>query len=132
LNGRGALVTGGASGIGLATVELFARSGAHVAMNHRPGNPRAAEEIERLKSEGFDVISAPGDVAIPAEAERMVREAIDRLGRLDILVNNAGTAGTPQPIPLADFDAMSEDFWQTLISTNLIAPFRATHAAADA
>ena len=53
LTGRKALVTGGASGIGLGTVELFARSGATVAINDLAGNPRLEETVVRLRAEGL-------------------------------------------------------------------------------
>ena len=132
LQGKAALVTGGASGIGLATVELLLRSGAAVAMNHLADDGRGAQEIERLRVLGFTVISAPGDVSRPGEAEELVAQAIHRLGRLDILVNNAGTSGTTAPIEFTDLGAMTETFWQTILSTNLIGPFRCSHAAAPA
>src|SRR5438128_9664167 len=101
LSGKTALVTGGASGIGLATVEAFARNGATVALNHLADDPRGAEQIERLKGLGHRVIAAPGNVSRPGEAEALVTRAIDALGRLDFLVNNAGTPATPTPIPFA-------------------------------
>jgi 3-oxoacyl-[acyl-carrier protein] reductase len=132
LSGKTALVTGGASGIGLATVEAFARSGATVALNHLPDDPRGIEQIERLKGQGHRVISAPGNVSKPGEGETMVTRAIDALGRLDFLVNNAGTPATPAPIPFAELDRLTEDFWQTILNTNLIGPFRCTHAAVGA
>ena len=132
LTGKTALVTGGASGIGLATVEIFARSGATVALNHLPDDPRGAEQIARLTAEGHRVIAAPGNVARPGEAEDTVTRAIDALGRLDFLVNNAGTPATPAPIPFAELDRLTEDFWQTILNTNLIGPFRCTHAAVGA
>jgi 3-oxoacyl-[acyl-carrier protein] reductase len=132
LTGKTALVTGGASGIGLATVEAFARCGATVALNHLAEDPRGAQEVERLKADGHRIIAAPGNVAQPREAETMVTRAIDALGRLDFLVNNAGTPASPAPIPFADFDRLSEDFWQTILNTNLIGPFRCTHAAVGA
>ena len=132
LSGKTALVTGGASGIGLATVEAFARSGATVALNHLPDDTRGMQQIERLKGQGHRVISAPGNVSKPGEAEALVSRAIDALGRLDFLVNNAGTPATPAPIPFAEFDRLTEDFWQTILNTNLIGPFRCTHAAVGA
>ncbi len=132
LTGKAALVTGGASGIGLAAVEMFARAGAMVAINHLADDVRGAEAVKRLGAEGFRVIAAPGDVSKPGEAERLVARAIERLGRLDYLVNNAGTPATSEPIPFADLDAMTEEFWTTILSTNLIGPFRCTHAAVSA
>src|SRR6184192_2942324 len=132
LSGKTALVTGGASGIGLATVEHFARCGATVALNHLPDDSRGRDQVERLKGLGHKVISAPGNVSKPGEAETMTSRAIDALGRLDFLVNNAGTPATPAPIPFAELDRLSEDFWQTILNTNLIGPFRCTHAAGGA
>src|SRR5260221_2572151 len=132
LSGKAALVTGGVSGIGLATVELFLACGATVAVNHLPDDARARTELERLHAAGHAVLVAPGDVSRPGEAEEMVRAAVDGLGRLDILVNNAGTPGTTAPIAFADLDAMTEKFWQTILATNLLGPFRCSHAAAPA
>ncbi|HXO02450.1 MAG TPA: SDR family NAD(P)-dependent oxidoreductase, partial [Stellaceae bacterium] len=132
LSGKTALVTGAASGIGLATVEMFARAGATVALNHLPDDPRGAEQVERLKAQGHRIIAAPGNVAQPVEAETMVGRAIDALGRLDYLFNNAGTPATPTPIPFAELDRLTEGFWQTILNTNLIGPFRCAHAAVPA
>jgi 3-oxoacyl-[acyl-carrier protein] reductase len=132
LTGKTALVTGGASGIGLATVESFARCGATVALNHLADDPRGGQQVERLKGLGHKIVAAPGNVSQPGEAEAMVTRAIDTLGRLDFLVNNAGTPATPAPIPFAELDRLTEDFWQTILNTNLIGPFRCTHAAVGA
>jgi 3-oxoacyl-[acyl-carrier protein] reductase len=132
LTGKTALVTGGASGIGLAAVELFARCGATVAMNHLADDPRAAAEIARLSQAGFKIVAAPGNVAEAKEVPGMVGRAVDRLGRLDILINNAGTSGTTAPIDFKDLDRMTEEFWSAILSTNLLGPFRCAHAAAAA
>ena len=130
LEGRKALVTGGASGIGLGTVELFARSGATVAINDLAGNPRLEEAVERLRAEGLSVLAAPGDVGDPEGARAMVEAAARAMGGLDYLINNAGTPGTSRTIPQSDLDRFTEEFWQRLLSVNLLGPFRCTHAAA--
>lgn len=132
LSGHRILVTGASSGIGLATVALFARNGATVALNHLPDDGRGPAEAERLAGEGLAVLALPGDVSNPGDAERMVAEGIALLGGLDVLVNNAGTSGTTAPIAFDDLDAMTEDFWATILSTNLVGPYRCARAAASA
>ncbi|MCB1815151.1 MAG: SDR family oxidoreductase [Candidatus Competibacteraceae bacterium] len=132
LSGRRAIVTGGASGIGLATVTMLARMGAKVALNYLPDDPQGPEQIARLTGAGMDVIGAPGNVAQPGVAESMVTTAIEAMGGLDYLVNNAGTPNTPAPIPPSDLERLDEDFWQIILNTNLIGPFRCAKAAAGA
>jgi len=132
LAGKKVLVTGGASGIGLATVELFARAGATVAINHLADDPRGDQETKRLAAAGFRVVNVPGDVSKGGAAESMVMAALHRLGGLDYLVNNAGTPNAREPIALAELDAMTEQFWNTILNTNRVGPFRCTRAAAHA
>ncbi len=129
---RTALVTGGASGIGLASVTLLAKQGIRVAMNHLEEDEQGPEQIERLRSQGLDVIGAPGNVSIPGSAESMVETAISDLGRLDYLVNNAGISGTRDPIPASELDRIDEDLWMALLNTNLIGVFRCSKVAASA
>lgn len=132
LKGKTALVTGSASGIGLATVELLARSGAKVALNHLPDDPRGPAEVDRLRKGGLDVISAPGNVAKPDEPLAMMNRAVAELGRLDLLVNNAGTPSSKQRVPMKSLDLLTEDVWTEILETNLLGTVRCTKAAADA
>jgi len=119
--------------IGLATVETFARRGATVALNYLPDDPRGAREtIDRLNKEGLGVRGAPGDVSKPGEAQSMVQQVIQAFSGLDYLVNNAGVSCTKEPIPSRDLGRLTEDFWNAILTTNLIGPFRCVKAAAEA
>ena len=132
LKGKAALITGGASGIGFAVAAILTEAGASVAINFLPGDARGGEAVERLQAAGGIAVAAPGDVAVPAEAEAMVTAAIERLGRLDLLVNNAGTPATTKVIPAAALDQIGEDFWRTILDTNLLSNCFCTRAAAPA
>ena len=130
LSGKVAFVTGGASGIGLATVERLVANGAKVAINDLAGNPRLASEVARLGAAGHDVASFTGDVSKPDDVTRMIEAAATHFGRLDYLVNNAGTPGTSKPIPVDDFERQDEAFWSKLIAINQVGPYRCLKAAA--
>lgn len=130
LIGRTALVTGGASGIGLATVEMLARAGCRVALNHLPDDTRGPAEVERLCGEGHDVVAAAGDVGDVQAGVAMMQTAVQRLGGLHYLVNNAGTPATRTPIPPAALDRIDEGMWDAVLQVNLLGTFRCTRAAA--
>jgi citronellol/citronellal dehydrogenase len=90
LSGQVALVTGGGSGLGKATALELARCGARVTIAGRRAEvlEQAAAEIGELT--GGEIAARAGDVREPADARRLVREVLERAGRLDLLVNNAG------------------------------------------
>jgi len=133
LKGKAALVTGGASGIGLATATILARGGAAVAINFLADDPRGPEAAAKLAAEtGARVVAAPGNVADPADCARMVGQAVADLGRLDYLVANAGTPATRSAIPPQDLDRATEELWHTILEVNLIGVFRCAKAAAPA
>ncbi len=132
LAGTRSLVTGAASGIGLATATLFARCGSRVAINDLPDNPALARQVASLQDAGLDVVAAPGDVGDAHGCESMVMAAIDALGGLDHLVNNAGTPATSRPVPPRDLDAIDDSMWLTVLSVNLVGPYRCARVAAAA
>src|SRR5262245_22512641 len=132
LKGRAALVTGGASGIGLGTATMLAKAGAKVAINHLPDDPRGPDAIAKLRARGLDAVGAPGRVGKAGETETMVKTAIETLGRLDLLFNNAGTPGVTKTVPIAEIDRVTDELWRTVVETNLLGAFHCAKAAAPA
>ena len=116
---RVALVTGGTGGIGTAICKRLADMGHKVATNYRNEEKAKAWQAQ-LKSEGYDIALARGDVTSPEDAEAMVREIERQLGPIDILINNAGITrdGT--------FHKMTAQQWQDVINTNLNSVFNVT------
>lgn len=102
LEGKVALITGGASGIGRATVEKFVREGAKVLIADI-NLAQAQQTADEIAAQGFEgATAAVGvDVSVFAEVEAAVQNAVDVFGKLDVIFNNAGIAGGK---PLLDHD----------------------------
>jgi len=117
-----ALITGGASGIGLATTERFVKEGAKVILWDllEKGNDIA----ERLKKAGCEVIFKRVSVTDRDEVLQAVAEAHSHFGRLDILINNAGITKDRTLLK------MSEQEWDDVIAVNLTGVFNCTQAVA--
>jgi NAD(P)-dependent dehydrogenase (short-subunit alcohol dehydrogenase family) len=125
LAGRKALITGGDSGMGRAAAIAYAREGADVAINYFPTEePDAQEVIALIKAAGRKAVAIPGDLRDETFCQKLVQEAVDKLGGLDIVVNNAGRQQSNQSI----LDISTEQFDWTM-KTNIYAPFWIIKAA---
>lgn len=90
LQGKVALVTGASRGIGKAIALTLAEHGANVAINYAGSEQRAHEVARQAAESGVETLVVQADVSDSAQVEAMVKQVIDRFGRIDILVNNAG------------------------------------------
>ncbi len=124
LEGKTAVITGAASGIGAATARLFAQAGARVVLGWYPGDPHDVEPVvEAVRALGSDAVAVEVDVSRETDVERLVRVAVDDLGGLDIVVANAGIA---RQVPSAE---LSDDDFRQLLEVDLIGVFRCFRAA---
>jgi NAD(P)-dependent dehydrogenase (short-subunit alcohol dehydrogenase family) len=126
LEGRVALVTGGTSGIGLATARHLADLGAAVAVTHRPGSEATGEDVVAdLRSRTPGALGVPMDVTVVQSIRRGVRQVEQEHGRIDLLVNSAGT--NVQQLA-KDVD---EATWDLVLGVNLKGTFFVCQAVAE-
>ncbi|HEY0601446.1 MAG TPA: glucose 1-dehydrogenase [Herpetosiphonaceae bacterium] len=111
-DGKIALVTGGATGIGLGTAQAFARAGATVVIAARRAD-RGEQAVQSIRSEGGKALFIQTDVAQEEQVEALISQIMERFGRLDCAFNNAGKLIMK---PLTDY-TLTE--WNELIATNL-------------
>lgn len=123
VQGRVAVITGGAGGIGLAAARRFVQAGVKVALLDIHAEKLEAANRE-LTAAGGEVLPIQVDITDPAKAAQAVNQVVERWGRLDILVNNAGIAGPSKP--MWDY---TDDEWHSVVQLNLNAVFYVTRAA---
>jgi 3-oxoacyl-[acyl-carrier protein] reductase len=114
LEGRVAIVTGAAQGIGLAIAQRFAAEGAKLIMVDRNGDKVRAAALP------LGAAVAAADVTDSRQVDALVKAAIDAHGRVDILVNNAGGSGTVNANPI---ESISDEVWDQVVALNLKSAF---------
>jgi 3-oxoacyl-[acyl-carrier protein] reductase len=120
LDGKSAIITGSARGIGRATAELFCREGAKVLINDLDGDvaEQASQEID-----GETAVFA-GDLTKPGTPDEMVKAALDAFGQVDAVVNNAGYTWD------GVVHKMTDEQFQAMLDIHTIVPFRVVRAIA--
>ena len=121
-NARAALITGGSSGIGLATAKLMLEEGIAVTISGRDPEKLAAAAAELSQRGELETVA--GDVASVADAEAMVAATVEAHGRIDYLFCSAGIPG------VAPLDELDEDLWDRVLGVNLKGTYTVIRAAA--
>jgi 3-oxoacyl-[acyl-carrier protein] reductase len=128
LNGRVALVTGGAGGIGGAAVRRLAKAGiSGIAINYRKSNKEAEDLAGEIEREGVTAIAIQADVQDDAQVRALMGKIDDHFGRLDILINNAGVTHW---VKLSDLEGLTDSIWDEILDVNVKGAFRCARAAA--
>lgn len=123
LQGKVALVTGSAGGIGRAVAQRFVAEGASVVINDIDA-AKVEATVAGIEAAGGKAFGAVADVRRTAEVEKMVADATAALGPIDILVNNAGGSARKRGGP---FDQTTEEIWDWVIGVNLKGTMICTH-----
>jgi 3-oxoacyl-[acyl-carrier protein] reductase len=126
VQGRSAIVTGAAQGIGLAIARRLAEAGARVMLADVNG-AKAGAAAAALREAGGDVRAAETDVASSASVARLVAAAVEAFGTVDILVNNAGGSGQ---VGIADIEDVTDEIWDAVVNVNLRGAFYCSRAVA--
>lgn len=125
LQGRRAIVTGAATGIGRATALRLAADGAHVVVNYRGSEAEAEEVVARVRDAGGRALAVQADVSLEADVAELFERAADAFdGPVDLLVNNAGIESEH---PLLELELAD---WQQVLDVNLTGPFLCSRAFA--
>ena len=123
LSGKVAAVTGGSNGIGAATVRRLAEAGATVAVGYNQGRERAEALVRKLPGGSHRAL------AMPIESSPALRAAADAVreayGRCDVLVNSGGTT---RPVPHGDLEALDDETFDRILTTNVRGTFAAIRA----
>jgi len=128
LQGRVALVTGGAGGIGGAVVRSLAKAGiSGVAINYRKSSKEAEDLAGDIERAGVRALAVQANVQSDEQVRAMIAKISEQFGRLDILVNNAGITHW---VKVSDLEALTDEIWDDILDVNVKGAFRCARAAA--
>ncbi len=127
LNGKAAIVTGSATGVGAATAILLANKGCNVVVNYSKSKAEAEATAGTCRAAGVEVLVVQGDVSDDGACRALAQAAVDKWGRIDGLVNNAGITTF---VEHADLESLKGDDFLRVAAVNVVGPFQMTRAVA--
>lgn len=127
LDGKVAIVTGSATGIGAAVATKLAERGASVVINYTKSLAEAEATQSAIQQIGAQTRLIQADVSKDEDCRRMAQETLDAFGRIDILVNNAGTT---KIVDHANLEGLTAEDWHQIYGTNVVGAFQMIRACA--
>jgi len=129
LEGKVAIVTGAAVGIGRAIAVAYGREGAKVVVNYSKSRQEAEETAKLVRQAGGEALTIQADVAQDRQARAMVAQTLDRFSRVDVLVNNAGITAF---VDFPDLEGLTDEVWDRLYAVNVKGTFFCCRAVVPA
>jgi 3-oxoacyl-[acyl-carrier protein] reductase len=129
LDGKVAIVTGAAVGIGRSIAVAYGREGARVVVNYSKSQREAEETARQVRQAGGEPLLIQADVAQDRQVRAMVDQTLSRFGRVDILVNNAGITAF---VDFQDLEGLTDDVWDRLYGVNVKGTFFCCRAVVPA
>ena len=129
LEGKVAIVTGAAVGIGRAIAVAYGREGAKVVVNYSKSRQEAEETASLVKKAGGEPLLIQADVSQDKQVRAMIAQTLERFGRVDILVNNAGITAF---VDFPDLEGLTDDVWDRLYAVNVKGTFFCCRAVVPA
>jgi len=124
--GKSVIITGASGGIGSETARLFAEKGANITVNYFSSPEKAEKTAKTVRSLGAKAFSIKADVSNPGDASLMIKDTMEKFGRIDVLVNNAAK----HPPPLFDFEKPDWEYWKMMMHVNVMGILVCSHFAA--
>jgi 3-oxoacyl-[acyl-carrier protein] reductase len=124
LDGKVALVTGAAQGIGRATAEALGAAGAQLIVSDRQVE-KLQGVVSALEGQGLKLLCAPADIIDRAQVQDMIQLGLTAFGAIDILVNNAGGSGN---VGVDQIEDVSEALWDEIVDANLKSAYLCSQA----
>ncbi|MGX4675961.1 SDR family NAD(P)-dependent oxidoreductase [SAR92 clade bacterium H246] len=121
------IVTGAATGLGAATAKLLSAAGAHIVINHMPGQESLASQVAEACP--GETICIAADITDDQQCRSLAQAAMDQWGSIDILVNNAGIN---KPVNHHDLDGLSGEDFLNIYNVNVVGAFQMIRAVAPA
>jgi 3-oxoacyl-[acyl-carrier protein] reductase len=125
LTGQTAIVTGAAVGIGREIAVAYGRAGAKVVVNYSKSEREAEETAELVGKVDGESLLVKADVAQDDQVRAMIRQTLERFGRIDVLVNNAGVAPL---VPFSDLEGLTAEAWDRTFEINVKGTFLCSRA----
>jgi 3-oxoacyl-[acyl-carrier protein] reductase len=127
MNGKVAVITGSATGIGKAIALRLAKEGVHITINYSKSEKEAMETQNEIEAMGVKCILVKATVSDDGQVRQLMKETVDTFGRLDILVNNAGVTDF---VSHDDLEGLREEYWDRVMDVNVKGLFYCCRAAA--